>query len=156
EVDWPELVGAQQADWLTRVETEHDNLRAALAWSYSTAGDPALALRLTAALCWFWWTHGHHSEARQCLNRALAASPQDPSRAWARVLCWAGIVGVGSFDLGRATALLEASLAQSQDLHDQGEMSWALVNLARVAEYADDPFRAARLAENGVSLSRAL
>src|SRR5262249_50779207 len=40
DVDWPELVGAQQTDWLTQVEIEHDNLRAALAWSYSTAGDP--------------------------------------------------------------------------------------------------------------------
>jgi non-specific serine/threonine protein kinase len=157
EVEWPKLVGAQQAEWLAQMDTEHDNLRAALAWSHSPAGDPELGLRLAAALCWFWWTHGHHSEAQQWLKRALAGSPPARTRARAQALCWAGIFGAGTQgDFGQAAAFLEESLALSQELHDRGEMSWAFVNLARVAEQNGDSARAALLAEQGVSLSREL
>jgi non-specific serine/threonine protein kinase len=157
EVVWPRLVGAQQAEWLAQMETEHDNLRAAFAWSHSPAGDPELALRLAAALCWFWWTHGHHSEAQQWLTLALAGSPQARTRARAQALCWAGIFGVGTrVEFRQASAFLEESLALSRELHDRGEMSWALVNLARAAEHGDDSARAAQLAEQGVSLSREL
>jgi predicted ATPase/DNA-binding CsgD family transcriptional regulator/Tfp pilus assembly protein PilF len=157
EVEWPGLVGVQQTDWLSQMQAEQDNLRAALAWSHSPEGDPALGLRLAAALCWFWWTHGHHSEAQQWLQRALATGPGSPTLARARALGWAGIFGVGSQgNVEQAAALLRESLALSQQLHDLGEMSWALVNLARVAEYEGDSAQAAQLAEQGVSLSRAL
>jgi ATP/maltotriose-dependent transcriptional regulator MalT len=150
-------VGAQQAEWLAQMETEHDNLRAALAWSHSATGDPELGLRLAAALCWFWWTRGHRSEAQQWLKRALAGSPRAHTRARAQALCWAGIFGAGTQgDFGQAAALLEESLALSQELHDRGEMSWAFVNLARVAEQDGDSARAALLAEQGVSSSREL
>jgi non-specific serine/threonine protein kinase len=157
EVDWPRLVGTQQAVWLAQMETEHDNLIAALAWSHSAAGDPELGLRLAAALCWFWWTHGHHSEAQQWLKLTLAGNPQARTRARAQALCWAGIFGVGSqVEFRQAALLLEESLALSQELHDRGEMSWALVNLARVAEHDGDSARAEQLAEHGVSVSREL
>jgi non-specific serine/threonine protein kinase len=156
EVEWPELVGARQTEWLAQIEAEHDNLRGALTWSYALAGDLALGLRLAATLSWFWWTRGYHSEAQRWLTRALAASPISPSRARARALCWAGIFGVGALDFGQAAALLEESVTLSQELDDQGELSWSLVNLARVAECDGDPTRAALLAEKGVSLSREL
>ena len=45
----PELKGPHQADWLNRVEAEHDNLRAALRWALATS-DIEIALRLADAL----------------------------------------------------------------------------------------------------------
>src|SRR5439155_375140 len=34
----PQLTGAQQAEWLTRLETEHDNIRTALQWTRKHGG----------------------------------------------------------------------------------------------------------------------
>ena len=45
----PELLGGDQADWLRRLAAEHENLRAALAWTVG-AGDQARLLRLASAL----------------------------------------------------------------------------------------------------------
>ena len=57
----PELRGARQGVWLERLETEHDNLRTALAWALERERTE-LGLRLAAALEWFWSVRGHFRE----------------------------------------------------------------------------------------------
>ncbi len=73
----PELRGPQQLEWLDRLETEHDNLRAALAWAID-AGDAELAQRTTAALTWFWLVRRHVAEAEEWFDRALAVEGGSP------------------------------------------------------------------------------
>lgn len=63
-----ELTGPAQASWLTRLEAEHDNFRAALAASR----DP----RLAVALHRFWLLRGHLSEGRAWLEQV--GSPDEP------------------------------------------------------------------------------
>ena len=48
----PELSGAEQLAYLERLESEHDNFRAALTWSLEK--EPETALRLAGALGRFW------------------------------------------------------------------------------------------------------
>ena len=67
----PKLMGAEQAAWLQRLEEEHENLRAALDWSFVAAGSGG-GLRLCGALQRFWSTRGHFSEGREWCVRALA------------------------------------------------------------------------------------
>jgi predicted ATPase/DNA-binding SARP family transcriptional activator len=77
------LRGQSQRETLRRLRDEQPNLRAALNW---LEADPARhddALRLAAALGWF-WTLGRHLEGREVLRRLItkpARSPQVRARA---------------------------------------------------------------------------
>jgi non-specific serine/threonine protein kinase len=79
----PELSGSGMEEWLERLEAEHDNLRAALAWSLES--DPKLGLQLAASLGGFWMARGHHVEGRRWLEafltRASVTDEQDDRRA---------------------------------------------------------------------------
>src|SRR5262249_2373794 len=89
----PKLRTAERSVWLERLEQEHDNLRAALAWAQATPGGGETALRLAGRLAWFWWARGHLSEGRRWLEAALtrAGAPErTPSRA--RALRGAGLL----------------------------------------------------------------
>jgi hypothetical protein len=91
----PELTGADQAGWLERLEAEHANLQAALAWASQT-GDSDLALLMAARLWRFWQLRGHFADGRRRLQDLLATEgPASVARAKALVglagLCyWQG------------------------------------------------------------------
>jgi predicted ATPase len=75
-LDWaersePELKGPDQALWLKRLELDHDNLRAGLAWSIEY-GEIEVAYRLGGALWRFWTNRGYLFEGRQWLERILS------------------------------------------------------------------------------------
>ena len=76
------LAGPAAAGWLGRLDTEHDNLRAALRWALDR-GDRVTALRLAGALWRFWAQRGHLSEGRRWFTAAFAlpgdASPAAPA-----------------------------------------------------------------------------
>ena len=69
----PLLRGHEQLPWLNRLAVDHDNLRAALTRALDY-GDWNAALRLAAALAYFWEIHGDAAEGRAWLERALAAA----------------------------------------------------------------------------------
>jgi predicted ATPase len=67
----PLLRGNQQTVWLTWLEVEHDNVRAALGWTLRQR-DGVFALRLAGALGWFWYSQGYFREGARWLEQALA------------------------------------------------------------------------------------
>ena len=75
--------------WYDRLETEHDNFRAALNWTFER-GDGLLCLRLAAALRSFWFGRGYLSEGRSWLDRAVAMEGDVPFRLWAEAMSGAG------------------------------------------------------------------
>ena len=66
----PRLRGPEDAEWLERLEREHDNMRAALSWALER--EIELALRLAGVLGTFWHVHSHSEDGRKWLEAALA------------------------------------------------------------------------------------
>src|SRR5262249_58445138 len=109
----PQLECAGQQAWLDRLEVEHDNLRAALAWSQAVVPSEhsgELGARLAASLYWFWLMHSHWSEARRWLEEMLHINSTLPAAVRARVLHAAGALAGNQGDDARAPRLIDASL----------------------------------------------
>jgi predicted ATPase len=148
----PELRGPRQDAWLARLEEEHDNLRAALAWSRSPAGDAELGLRLAGALGWFWYIHGHASEGRRQLGTALEAAPTGSVGARARALGMAGFLARLQGEPGTSSSLLEESLRLHRTLGDRWGEAFVLNGLGMVARRRGEYARAVALCEEGQAL----
>jgi predicted ATPase/DNA-binding SARP family transcriptional activator len=81
----PKLRSADQLPWLDRLTVERDNLYAALRFAGETSNADT-AVRLGAALSWYWILSGRHDEARNWLDQALKVPGDRPTQAHAIAL----------------------------------------------------------------------
>ena len=137
----PELRGPRQLEWLARLETEHDNLRVAMAWGLE-AGHADLAQRTAAALAWFWIIRRHVTEAAEWYNRVLAADGGS-TKARASALANAGFVSTLMNDLDECLARIREAQAQFVDLGDEQGLKTAQTYEAIILWYQRD-FEASR------------
>ena len=128
-----ELGGLDQSRWLTRLETEHDNVRAALSWSLGERGNAGLGVRLAAALWSFWSMRGYLSEGRRWLESAISRSGPAATPAKAKVLNGAGWLAMLQDEYGPARALIEEGLALNRELGGKEDIASSLVILGSVA-----------------------
>jgi predicted ATPase/class 3 adenylate cyclase len=152
----PFLKGPEQPAWLQRLEDDHDNLRKSLD-RFFNHDEPELALRLAAALYMFWYTHGHVTEGRRWLGRALDDAPDEPSETRAVVLGAAGYFAMEQGELDEANELLEASLACAKQVGAIAAAAIAAAQLsgARVLRNSGSDVEAAlSAAEEGLALAR--
>jgi predicted ATPase/class 3 adenylate cyclase len=61
--------------WMDQLDSEFDNLRAALDWSVSSGIGEETSLRLSSGLYRYWWMRGNISEGMDWLRRGLALQP---------------------------------------------------------------------------------
>src|SRR5262249_58278232 len=73
----PHLRGAEQDEWLARLEAEHDNLRAALSWALAH-GQVELALRPAWGLGRVWLVDGPPRQGRGWRGQAPGRGPTAP------------------------------------------------------------------------------
>jgi non-specific serine/threonine protein kinase len=149
----PELVGERQTYWFETLETEHDNLRAALT-HLASAADPDLRLRLTIALTRFWYVRGYLSEARGRLAQATADDKDQDPLLRRRALTAAASLALLQGDYAVATTFAEQSLEVARGLDEPKHVANALSNLGAIVLAAGDHVRAAVLLEEAVSLAR--
>jgi predicted ATPase/DNA-binding SARP family transcriptional activator len=101
----PELRRRDQLRWLSRLAAERDNLHAALRWS-SDRGDATTALRLAAALGWYWFLTSARAEALDWSARVLALPGEVGTAARAQVVAFQALTTIsGGVDLGTALEL---------------------------------------------------
>ena len=149
----PELKGPDQLEWLERLEAEHDNMRAALAW-FLESDETETTLRLAGALWWFWHLHGHASEGLGWLEPLLHG--EGSRAAMARVLHGAGWMAEGQGDYVRAMSLYEEGLALFREAGDDANVAVIAINMGYAAMTQGDHGRALELIEEGLGLGRRL
>ncbi len=151
----PKLVGAEQAGWMEYLETEHDNLRAALE-RFLEEGEAEKGLRLAGALGEFWRVRGHLGEGLRWLEAALANGEEAP-HARVKALVHAGWIAWVRADFGRSMTFSEEALELSRKLGDKAGAATALFNLGMVAIYDQMRAEEARaLFEESLALRREL
>jgi non-specific serine/threonine protein kinase len=150
----PELTGPDQAEWLERLEAEHDNLRAALSRSLEGEEPEELGLRLANALSYFWFVRGYWSEGRGWLEEALAGNADAPSPARAKVLKMLALLAVEQGDHERAEACAEEALALYRGLGDQKGAADSLCELGWASLYQGDYEQAEALLEESLAAAR--
>jgi non-specific serine/threonine protein kinase len=142
---------------LDRMEAEHDNLRAALAWSESAIGSAELGLRLAGALSVFWYYRAYWSEAHGWLEGALAhpeAANYPQARAW--VLYELGSMAAAQSDYTTMQAQLTESLIVAQDLGDPRLRALVLNGIGLLARERGDTITARLRLEECLGLFREL
>lgn len=160
----PMLVGPDEADWLERLEAEHDNLRVALDWLLRS-GDTVTAVRLGGALWRFWGARGHLTEGRRWLDGILGLGPAGPTSdppfgvsaiAWANLLQVAGVLAKNQGDCQRSSELFEAGLALRRKENNRVGIAASLHQLGIIAYEQGRYESAMRMQEEALSISREL
>ena len=137
-------------DWLActrRLELEHDNLWAALAYARD-APDPAIAVRLGAGLGWYFALAERVSEGRSFLKAALGAASADASVGKRiELLAWLCYLATEELDLDAAIDAGERGLADAAAGPAPSESALARGTLSLALTLFGDHERAAVLAE---------
>ncbi len=148
------MFGTEDIELLDRIESEHDNLRAALEWA--TANHPDKALKLADGLGGFWVVRDENNEARTWCNAILekieTLSGYDDARA--RLY---GLLGWLSVTLGEH----KKGLVVSQKAIELGTKSNDFITVARAysilaltSSFLGDFPNAFTAAEKAVSIAR--
>ena len=142
----PRLQQPEQKLWLDRLDADHDNLRAAFAWSV----EPEVRLRLCVALHRFWLVRGHYAEGRGRLEGTLARAGQASELHRARGHNALGILAWASADYAAAREEFSASLALFEEMGDRDQQARQRANLGIIA------FSMGEFAEARENLTRSL
>jgi predicted ATPase/DNA-binding CsgD family transcriptional regulator len=148
----PELHRPDQQRWLDYLDTEHNNLRAAI--GYAVGDAPATALRLAGTLGWFWYVRGHLTDGCHWLQQALAVGSGHDDHAEASALLALGMLLRARCAYDDAIEVEERALAMFRAQGDDAGIWATLCDLGYVHLFAGRPEQARPLLEEGLELAR--
>ena len=141
------LRSARLAEWLNRIEQEHNNIRAALEWAFDPS---AQSERVEEGLCLltsidrFWAARGHILEGITWVEQGLRACPT-LCLSRAQALRFAGWLYNHGEDSQTAIAFLEESLSIARQLNDEtwqanaldtlGDIGWRFGDFEKASAY---------------------
>lgn len=152
------LRGRRQTAELARLESEVDNLRAALAWAVE-AREAQDGLRLATALVAFWDIRSHFAEGQEWLERLLELIGMSSSNVEDRTLRAKAQLGRARMARGRADfATVREAAQEALDLATQDgdaqSRAQALLFLASLAYTQEDYDGAEAMQEEALELAR--
>jgi predicted ATPase/class 3 adenylate cyclase len=159
-----QLDGPAQLTALDRLEAEHDNMGAALAWSLETpaaegsgGGERAvIGLRLVQELTLFWYQHGHATEGRRWLQQALDLAYAGGGPPLAGVTHGLGVLMDTQGEPDAARRLFERSLAIWRELGDRDMQARELNSLGIAHHHLGDLEVARPLLAESIAIARDL
>ncbi len=152
----PETSGPRQVAWLARLETEHDNLRAALSWCLSDGGSSGrveAGLRMAGALGRFWSARGF-AEGGEWLDKGLERGGDVSSAVRAKALRESGWISLFRGQHEKAVARLEEGLELYRTLGDRDGVATTLANLGFIMVHAGIRERVATLRAEAETIRR--
>lgn len=153
------LRSAEQGYWLERIGGEQENLRAAMTWGLEAGPDDITALRIAAALVWYWVLEGQHDEGREWLTAAInRPAPKDPGPAYwsalATAMAGAAALNQRSGDGPSALSWTNSSLNIWRELGDNEGSAYVLAMQSVMYGGRNDIRENLKTAELSVSLFR--
>ena len=132
----PHVTGPDQLVWLAKLEADHDNLRAALAWAVE-AGDAEFGLRMVGSLWMFWNVHIHWHEGIRWMDKLLALDSEvRPNVRWLATFVRAGFSAMVG-DLDEALPVMEAMAETSRGEGNHLATAWAFNQLGKYVAQND-------------------
>ena len=101
-----ELAGRGQLAWVDRLETEHDNIWAAMSWLVNQ-GHIDQATQLFLVTWRFWWLRGHLAEFGRLEDEIVTGSEDLPPYQRAMALTGTGFILIANGNLARAQTVFE-------------------------------------------------
>ncbi len=146
----PRLVTDERSNWLDRLQAEHDNLRAALAWATEHA--PVMAAAIAGHAWRFWQMRGYLREARAAFAAIGRRLPDD--ELWARYEVFTALGGVAYWqrDLAAGEDAYAQAVEVAERLDDPRALAEALYNLAFPVWQQQNLEEAKRLADRSHEL----
>jgi len=154
----PKLRQHFQQLWLNWLETEHDNIRAALAWAVEQ-GRIEQGLRIGTALFTFWQMRAYAREGRVWFERLLKqADDKVPLEMRVNALAWLSVLTAIDGDMKASTARGEEAMALCQAAGEEGKhvLKVALIGAATAARSAGDYETTYVLGRQAIELYREL
>ena len=140
---------------LLRLDHEHDNVRAALAWCEAAPARSVKGLGLAGELHWFWRMRGHYGEGRGWIARLLAIAPDaEREDAHASAFHADGALAYLQGDYAAAEARHREALAIWRQLGNRRGIARSLNSLGNIANSRGELSAARGLYEDALSIAR--
>lgn len=152
----PKQFEAYQQLWLNWLESEHDNLRAALTWALESK-QIELGLRLANALTLFWEIRGYVREGVRWLEHFLAEADDSVSlKVHVDALVFGTFHWMLLGNAGAATSFARRAVDLAEEIHDPDSpiLAFARDGLASAARAAGDYQTAFNLTEQSLRYYR--
>jgi tetratricopeptide (TPR) repeat protein len=140
--------------WIIVLQTEHENILAALVWA--DLHDPERYRMLAGSFSWFWVRNSHFTTARKFLEKVVTGKVRN-EKALARAFTGYGILLSTGDSLQRALTLLNQALLLWRNLKNPKEEALVLTELAYAYMYTGkDDDSAVELAKKAFVLAQQL
>jgi predicted ATPase/DNA-binding NarL/FixJ family response regulator/DNA-binding XRE family transcriptional regulator len=154
------LAGPDVRQWVARLASGVDDLRAMMQWAYENA-EIDLGLEVGAAL-WRWWlTSGRLSAGRAWLDKFLTAAGDRPvrtaeeSQRIGRAVCAAAVLTVENGDYAEAVRLATQAMGILEPLEQDDDLALAATVLGSAQRYLGDRVEARRSFQTALDLRAA-
>jgi predicted ATPase/class 3 adenylate cyclase len=149
------MQGSKQGEWVSRMEVEHDNVRAAMSLALAGGVDPIISVKLAVRMQGFWILRGYASEGRNLIRAALAlAEVLDFAPANAYALYVGAALAQSQGDFAEALQMLQQCLLLQRRVGDSFDVAANLSTLSLVLLKLEDSVAASAAEKEALELFR--